>query len=158
MRTGIIQDSVPTFDYETVMTSEGSDDVLSLLRECVCESEGLSGRCLRKLPFQAYAMWLCGCPVSVKEYLNALKRSVIVGNWLLIHEVEREGRSFTYTLRLFVKTKKRNLQITSLNVLNDVDLLLLFWVSVYVYFFVDLQESFVDLQGSSFALTSEELL
>ncbi|KAK8807691.1 hypothetical protein JH06_4085 [Blastocystis sp. subtype 4] len=78
MRTAIIQDSIPRFDYETVMASEGSDEVFSLFRECVYESDGLSGRCLRKLPFQAYAMWLCGSTVSLKEYLNALKRSVIV--------------------------------------------------------------------------------
>lgn len=95
MRTGIIQDNTLSFDYEIVMSSEDSNEVMSLLRDCVCESDGLSGRCLRKLPFQAYAMWLCGCVVSLKEYLDALKRSILVRD-LSIDSLTRKRRQIAY--------------------------------------------------------------
>ena len=70
--------------------------VLALLGECVHESEGLSGRALRKLPFQAFVEWLCGrtTSVSLKEYLMALKKTIQVrGYELEDYKVERKGRS-----------------------------------------------------------------
>ena len=54
--------------------------VLALFGECVNESDGLSGRALRKLPFQAFVGWLCGrtTSVSLKEFLMALKKTIQV--------------------------------------------------------------------------------
>ena len=60
--------------------SRQDGSILALLGECVSESEGLSGRALRKLPFQAFMEWLCGrmTSVSLREYLMALKKTIQV--------------------------------------------------------------------------------
>ena len=65
------------------MRCEDATSIPGLLRDCVLESDGMSGRALRKLPFQAYARWLCGRSVGLDEFLVAMKRSITVGmvNW-----------------------------------------------------------------------------
>lgn len=80
LRTGIVVgDDAMIRECEAVMSCEDATSVPGLLRDCVLESEGLSGRALRKLPFQAYARWLCGRTVGLGEFLAAMKRSITVG-------------------------------------------------------------------------------
>lgn len=64
--------------YESVVNAVQDESLCALFHDCIVESEGLSGRALRKLPFQAYALWLCGRRVVLREYLLALKRTIQV--------------------------------------------------------------------------------
>ena len=76
IRKGIIRDDAQWCSLEE-MKARTENAVCSLLLEIIAESDGLSGRALRKLPFQAYSQWLCGRTVSLFEFLSALKNAVL---------------------------------------------------------------------------------
>ena len=69
--TSIASCSTPgTAESESV----GSSD--SLLAEAALRAEGLSGRALRKLPFQAHAFYIHKPRCSMRQFLHALLRAV----------------------------------------------------------------------------------
>ena len=92
---------------ETVMRCEDATSTPGLLRDCVLASEGLSGRALRKLPFQAYARWLCGRTVGLNEFLAAMKRSILVGTMNGTDGRRRRRTEEELYNRVFVRTRKR---------------------------------------------------
>lgn len=53
IRVGIIRNNLEWMEYAEM--KRGEDEVFRLLCEIVMETEGLSGRALRKLPFQVGA-------------------------------------------------------------------------------------------------------
>ncbi|KAK8819466.1 hypothetical protein WA556_002456, partial [Blastocystis sp. ATCC 50177/Nand II] len=75
IRVGIIRDGVAWVEYGEMKQRE--DEVFRRLCEVVKETEGLSGRALRKLPFQAYSQYLCGQFILLRDYLVALKKAVL---------------------------------------------------------------------------------
>lgn len=75
---GIIGDRKEWCKYDVL--SVGTSDVNKLMMDVVKESDGLSGRSLRKLPFTAYSQWCCGRQVTTMEYLQALRKAIRVVN------------------------------------------------------------------------------
>lgn len=108
LRTGIVMGDDGTIGVcEMVMRCEDATSMPGLLRDCVLESEGLSGRALRKLPFQAYARWLCGRTVGLNEFLAAMKRSITVGTRSGDDGRRRRRTEGELYNRVFVRTRKR---------------------------------------------------
>lgn len=108
LRTGIVVgDDATVRVCEAVMRCEDATSAPGLLRECVVASEGLSGRALRKLPFQAYARWLCGRTVGLEEFLAAMKRSIMVGTMRGADGRRRRRTEGDLYSRVFVGTRKR---------------------------------------------------
>lgn len=80
---GIIHDRMEWREYDRLC--DGTNDVDKLIMDIVKESDGLSGRSLRKLPFTAYSQWCCGRQVATVEYLRALLKVIIVMNWCMFN-------------------------------------------------------------------------
>ena len=108
LRTGIVMGDDGTIGVcEMVMRCKDATSMPGLLRDCVLESEGLSGRALWKLPFQAYARWLCGRTVGLNEFLAAMKRSITVGTRSGDDGRRRRRTEGELYNRVFVRTRKR---------------------------------------------------
>lgn len=60
----------------TQLNEECEED--RLLISLVKESEGFSGRTLRKLPFTTYSKWCCGREVTCNEFIYYMKRCIEV--------------------------------------------------------------------------------
>lgn len=90
-RTGILCDSV-SFDEWSARCEQGSE-VIRLMIAVVKESEGLSGRALRKLPFAAYSQGCYGKRVTTEAFLRELLQAVQVRLNRMSERVERKERS-----------------------------------------------------------------
>ena len=75
-RVGVLKDNV-NWKLFTQLNEEYEED--RLLISLVKESEGFSGRTLRKLPFTTYSKWCCGREVTCNEFIYYMKRCIEVG-------------------------------------------------------------------------------
>lgn len=105
--SGSIDDAfIDRADMKRFIGNPGVAARFAILHDCVLESEGLSGRALRKLPFQAYARWLCGRTVGLNEFLAAMKRSITVGTRSGDDGRRRRRTEGELYNRVFVRTRK----------------------------------------------------
>ncbi|CAH0563536.1 unnamed protein product [Brassicogethes aeneus] len=63
-------------DVQNINKNECMDEVSKKLLEICKKSEGLSARCLRKIPFIAHALFVCSKFVQINDFLDAMEKAI----------------------------------------------------------------------------------
>lgn len=76
MRVGIIQPPTKLLSFAEAEKDEAQDSISRQLFCIAGAAQGLSGRALRKIPFQTHAFWIKQPATSVKHFLEGMQYSI----------------------------------------------------------------------------------